>query len=96
LHEEDFASAIEQILKDPSITGCVNVGNPTFNQISEIVATWQGSLITDPIDFESNQNNIGFFPDIVKLTRAGWEPSISLEVGIQRMRKEFNEGTHAR
>jgi nucleoside-diphosphate-sugar epimerase len=96
LYEDDFASAIEHILKNLNIWGCVNVGNPIFMQVREIVAIWQKSLITDPIHFEFNETNIGFFPDTGKLTAVGWEPSISLEVGIQRTREEFTERNHAK
>ena len=96
LYEDDFASAIERILKDSKITDCVNVGNPIFSQIREIVAIWQGSLISNPIDFESNQTNIGFFPNTEKLAGIGWGPSISLENGIKRTRQAFIERTHAR
>lgn len=96
LYEEDFASAIEQILKNFNISGCVNIGNPAFNQIREIVALWQGSSITDSIDFKTSQDNIGFFPDTEKLTTVGWKPLISLEAGIQGTRKALSERTHSR
>ncbi len=96
LYEDDFASAIEQILKTLNISGCVNIGNPAFNQIREIVAIWQGSSIKESIDFETKQSNIGFFPDTGKLTRVGWEPSVSLEVGIQKTRKAFSKRIHTR
>lgn len=96
LHEEDFASAIEQILVNFNISGCVNIANPAFNQIREIVALWQGYSITDSIDFETSQTNIGFFPDTEKLTTVGWRPLISLEAGIQGTRKALSEPTRTR
>jgi UDP-glucose 4-epimerase len=91
LYEDDFASAVEQILKNPDISGPVNVGNPVLNQIKEIVETWQGSSSADRIGFESSQTNLGFFPKTGKLEDIGWKPSISLEEGIQRTRIALTE-----
>jgi nucleoside-diphosphate-sugar epimerase len=91
LYEDDFASAVEQILKNPDISGPVNVGNPVLYQIKEIVETWQGSSSGDRIGFESSQTNLGFFPKTGKLEDIGWKPSISLEEGIQRTRIALTE-----
>lgn len=94
LYEDDFASAVEHILKNPDISGPVNVGYPIFSEIREIVAIWQGCSISDRIDFELSEANVGFFPKTGKLETIGWNPSISLMQGIQRTRealtKRFN------
>jgi len=95
LYEDDFASAIEELVINYNISGCVNVGNPVLNQIRNIVAIWNRSIVTDSIDSEPDQSNIGFFPETRKLRKLGWEPSISLEEGIQRTRKAFSERTEA-
>jgi nucleoside-diphosphate-sugar epimerase len=86
LYEDDFASAMEQILKNISISGCVNVGNPIFNQIREIVAIWDKSLTYEPHHFEWKQANSGLFPRMGKLSSIGWKPSVSLSEGVQRTR----------
>ena len=94
LYEDDFASAIVHILENSIIADTVNVGNPKFIEIREIVAMWRGTPIEDSMNYESNQNKIGFFPDLGKLTSIGWRPSISLEEGIQRTRMAFDDRKH--
>jgi nucleoside-diphosphate-sugar epimerase len=94
LYEDDFASAIEQVLKNPSVKNTVNIGGPKFHEIREIVATWQGSMLADLVARDTNSSNIGYFPDLTKLKAIGWEPSISLEEGIRRTRKAFSDRTY--
>lgn len=91
LYEDDFAIAVEQIFRNPNISGAVNIGNPVFYQIKEIVEVWLGTSSADRIDFESSQTNLGFFPRTEKLENIGWKPSISLEEGIQRTRIALTE-----
>ena len=91
LYEDDFASAIEGILRNLNIMSTVNVGNPLFNEIREIVAIWHDQSLADRKTYESNQANIGFFPQLEKSSLIGWHPSISLEEGIRRTRKAFSE-----
>jgi nucleoside-diphosphate-sugar epimerase len=96
LYEEDFAAAIEGILINLNITSTVNVGNPILTEIREIVAIWHGQSLSDHKTYEPSAANIGFFPDIEKLCSIGWNPSISLEEGIQRTRKAFSERVNAK
>jgi len=91
LYEDDFASAIEQILKNQSIANTVNIGNPLLHTIREIVAMWNESSSTSANIYHSNQTNLGYFPDLVKLNTIGWSPTISLEEGIKRTRKAFSD-----
>jgi nucleoside-diphosphate-sugar epimerase len=91
LYEDDFASAIESILKDSRIAKTINIGNPLLNTISEIVAIWHESSATSPNLYNSNQTNLGFFPDVSKLKSVGWSPSISLEEGVKRTRKALSD-----
>jgi UDP-glucose 4-epimerase len=91
LYEDDFASAMKQILENIKISGCVNVGNPIFNQIRDIVAIWDESLTYEPHHFEFNQANSGLFPRMGKLSSIGWKPSVSLSEGVQRTRTAFRK-----
>ena len=91
LYEDDFASAIEQILKNPTIKNTINIGSPEFHEIREIVAIWKGSTVADLVDSDASTINVGFFPDVTKLKTIGWTPSISLEEGIKRTRKAFSD-----
>ena len=91
LYEDDFASAIEQILKNPTITDTVNVGNPTLHEIREIVALWYESTSIISTVYQSSQANLGFFPDVTKLKSIGWSPSVSLEEGLESTRKAFTD-----
>jgi UDP-glucose 4-epimerase len=91
LYEDDFALAIEQILKNPTIVSTVNIGNPIFNEIREIVALWYENSLADLADDHTSTTNIGFFPDVTKLRTMGWSPLISLEEGIRRTRKAFSD-----
>lgn len=91
LYEDDFASAIEQILKNPTIKNTINIGSPKFHEIREIVAIWKGSTVTDLVDSDASATNVGFFPDVTKLKTIGWAPSISLEEGIKRTRKALSD-----
>jgi len=91
LYEDDFASAIEQILKNPTITSTVNIGNPIFSEIREIVAMWHESPSTSSTIYSLSQTNSGFFPDVTKLKTIGWSPSISLEEGIKSTRNAFSD-----
>lgn len=91
LYEDDFASAMEQILENIKISGCVNVGNPIFNQIRDIVAIWDESLTYEPHHFEFNQANSGLFPRMGKLSSIGWKPAVSLSEGVQRTRTAFRK-----
>ncbi len=96
LYEDDFASAIEGILMNLDITSTVNVGNPFFKEIREIVAIWHGESLMDYKTYESNQAHVGFFPIVEKLGSIGWSPSISIEEGIRRTRKAFSERLNAK
>jgi UDP-glucose 4-epimerase len=91
LYEDDFASAIEEILKNSNIANTVNVGSPFFSEIREIVTKWQGLPLTDHRTYRSGQSNIGFFPQVEKLQSIGWNPSVSLEEGIERTREALRE-----
>ena len=94
LYEDDFATAIEEIVNNSNISGTVNVGSPVFNEIRELVAIWKGNSQTDSRVYQPDQGNIGFFPDLGKLYSVGWSPSISLQEGVLRTQKAFNERTH--
>ena len=91
LYEDDFASAIEQILKNPTVKNTVNIGSPEFHKIREIVAICKGSTVADSIDNAASSTNLGFFPDLTKLKAVGWSPTIALEEGIERTRKAFSK-----
>jgi len=91
LYEDDFASAVELILKNPTVAGTVNIGNPKFSEIREIVTIWHGGSPTDFANYHTSQTNIGFFPDVTKLMTIGWSTSISLQEGIKRTRKAFSD-----
>ena len=91
LFEDDFASAIEEILKNSTVANTVNIGNPKFSEIREIVAMWQGSSLGDHTNHQTSHAGIGFFPDVTKLKTIGWSPSISLQEGIRRTRKAFSD-----
>ena len=91
LYEDDFASAIEQILKNPTITDTVNVGNPTLHEIKVIIALWHESTSIISTVNQSSQANLGFFPDVTKLKSIGWSPSVSLEEGLESTRKAFTD-----
>jgi nucleoside-diphosphate-sugar epimerase len=96
LYEDDFASAIEQILKNPSIKNTINIGSTRLHEIKEIAATWQGSTVVDLVDHQTSSTNLGFFPDVTKLKAIGWVPSISLEEGIKRTQKAFSDRVNPR
>jgi nucleoside-diphosphate-sugar epimerase len=96
LYEDDFASAIEGILINLNLRSTVNVGNPIYNEIREIVAIWHGQSLADRKTYESNQANTGFFPQIEKLKSIGWNPAISVEEGVRRTRKAFNDSLNAK
>lgn len=89
LYQDDFASAIEQILNNPTVASIVNIGNPKFHEIREIVAMCQGSTLGDSVENKASSTNLGFFPDLTKLIAIGWTPTITLEEGIERTRKAF-------
>jgi UDP-glucose 4-epimerase len=91
LYEDDFALAIEQILKNPTVASTINIGSPIFSEIREIVAMWYGNSQADFADDHTSATNVGFFPDVTKLKTIGWNPSISLEEGIKRTRKAFSD-----
>ena len=74
-------------MKNSTVANTVNIGNPIFSEIREIVTIWHGNSLTDHADYHTSQTNIGFFPDVTKLKTIGWSPSISLEEGIERTRK---------
>lgn len=95
LYEDDFASAIESILKSSSIMNTVNVGSPVFHEIREIVASWREESLTDQKIHKSDHANIGFFPQTEKLKSFGWTPSVSLDEGIRRTRKAFSDRTNS-
>jgi len=96
LYEDDFASAIEEILKHSNITNTVNVGNPVFNEIREIVSIWQGFSSSDHSIYQPNQANLGFFPQLEKLRLIGWSPSISLDEGIRKTQKAFSDRVNSK
>ena len=96
LYEDDFASAIDQILKNPNISSTVNVGSPILNTISEIVAMWNENSLADFDNDHTVTNKVGFFPDTTKLKSIGWSPSFSLEEGIRRTRKGFSERVNSK
>lgn len=91
LYEDDFALAIEEILKHSNISGTVNVGSPDFNEIRQIVAKWSGFSLEDHNVYQSNEVNLGFFPQLEKLRSIGWSPSVSLDEGIQRTQKALSD-----
>jgi nucleoside-diphosphate-sugar epimerase len=96
LYQDDFASAIEQILNNPTVANIVNIGNPKFHEIREIVAICQGSTVDDSVENEAISTNLGFFPDLTKLFAIGWTPTITLEEGIERTRKAFIHRTETK
>jgi nucleoside-diphosphate-sugar epimerase len=96
LYEDDFASAIQEIILNPNIASTVNVASPVFSEIREIVAMWHGETLTDHRAYQPSQTNIGFFPQLEKLRSIGWSPSTSLEEGIRRTRIAFSDRVNSK
>ena len=96
LYQEDLASAIEQILTNPTVANTVNIGNPKFHEIREIVAVCQGSTLDNSVENKATSTNLGFFPDLTKLISIGWTPMITLEEGIERTRNAFTYRTETK
>jgi UDP-glucose 4-epimerase len=96
LYEDDFASAVEEIVKNSNIASTINVGSPVFNEIREIVAIWQGHSLNDHRSYQPSQANVGFFPRLEKLQSIGWNPTVSLVEGIQRTRKAFQDRANSK
>jgi UDP-glucose 4-epimerase len=96
LYEDDFASAIEELLKNSNIANTVNVGSPIFSEIREVVSKWQGLPLANHRTYRSGQSDIGFFPQLEKLQSIGWSPSVSLEEGIQRTREALRDRFNSR
>lgn len=96
LYQDDFASAIEHILMNPTVRNTVNIGNPKFHEIREIVALWQGPTVEDSVENDASSPNLGFFPDLTKLKTMGWMPTIAIEEGMNRTRKAFSDRVNAK
>ncbi len=90
LYQDDFASAIEKILTNPTVANTVNVGSPILHEIRKIVEICQMPTVYELVENEKNPSNLGFFPDLAKLEAIGWIPTITLEEGIKRTREAFN------
>jgi nucleoside-diphosphate-sugar epimerase len=76
----------------------VNVGNPgefTMRELAELVVELTGSksdIITIPLPPERDGDPLQRKPDITLANEIlGWEPTISLHDGLQRMIKHFIE-----
>jgi nucleoside-diphosphate-sugar epimerase len=91
LYEDDFATAIQAIVENVNIVGTVNVANPVFTEIGEIVAIWQENLLRDHRSYDLSRSNSGFFPKLEKLQSVGWSPSVSHQEGIRRTRIAFTD-----
>jgi len=91
LYEDDFASAVEQILKNQTVASTVNIGSPILHEIREIVAIWHGNSLANLAGDHTSTTKVGFFPEVAKLGTVGWSPSTSLEEGIRRTRKAFSD-----
>lgn len=91
LYQDDFSSAIVEILKNSTLSSTVNIGSPNLNEIREIVEMWFEIPRPDLADDPTITTNVGFFPEVTKLKTVGWNPSISLEEGIKRTRKAYSD-----
>lgn len=89
LYEDDFATAIERILRSTEIEGIVNVGNSLLVEIQSIVNAWFESPLKPAIGLANDNASQGFFPELIKLKSIGWTPRVSLEEGIQRTREAY-------
>ena len=89
LHAYDLANAFSTVLKNPEISGIVNVGNPQTITIRE-VALKIGHILCKPelldfgaLDYRSDQV-MSLRPRCESLTRFGWYPQISFDCGLKQ------------
>lgn len=81
LYVDDFVSAVETIIREPEISGVVNVGNRELTTIESICKMVPKGSYTVGKKIESNPD--GYFPSIVKLTNAGWSPAFALDDALR-------------
>ena len=89
LYVDDFANALEIIVKNSEIDGVINVGNPSTVYVKEIATqasrilsamfpTWPG------LKFEHEIVSNGRIPQIEKLQQFNWTPSTPLQIGLEK------------
>jgi len=87
LHNSDFATAISTILNNKTISGIVNIGNPSSSRIldvAKIIATemkCEELLEIGKVDIRTDQGKI-MKPDMSQLLGYGWSPRMSLKTGL--------------
>lgn len=88
LHAWDFARAAHIILKNKSLNGLINIGNPetvTIRYIAESIASYVGRPHNLKIGIVEHRPDQVFFmkPELETLSKVGWLPEISYEEGLK-------------
>jgi len=89
LHTYDFANAVKLIVECDSIQTIYNLGNPETNTVSEVLSLignmmGKGDLIQfGTIPYRSDQV-MKLKPVCESLIKLGWNPKITLEVGLKQ------------
>lgn len=96
-HVDDEVRGLVAVIDGPDL-GPVNIGNPaefTMRELAECVVALTGSsseVVTVPMPPERDGDPLQRQPDItLASTSLGWEPSITLHEGLERMIRHFRE-----
>jgi nucleoside-diphosphate-sugar epimerase len=88
LYIADFASAIVELIFSPEVNSVVNVGNPLFMTIKEVVnlanEVYENNFGSSPriIKIKRTEGDFSLMPEISTLSELGWAPKISMRSGI--------------
>ena len=87
LHAFDLARAFEAVIENPSMSGVINVGNPTTIILKDAIHTIANKLSANHLlgfgtmDYRPDQV-MKLEPACESLTAIGWKPVVSFENGI--------------
>jgi len=85
---DDFTEAIYALHEHQSVSGVINIGNPTISTIGE-AADLIGEIleksqhISKSHATNSTVSDLTWIPDIPTLLRLSWSPKVSLNVGLE-------------
>lgn len=96
LYLDDFTEAIYTLHEHLSVSGVINIGNPTISTIGE-AADLVGEIlkrsqhISKSHVTNSTVSDLTWIPDTATLLRLTWNPKVPLSVGLENTAKWWKQ-----
>ena len=93
IHAADVAAAIRALVEADEVAGIYNIGSGRPFAVWEVVNLIAVQMGLPPVYQDMPATTTGFWADISKARLLGWQPELSLQVGIAQTLEALEAGT---